>query len=47
LDNNAAIAEEIGAPAVCFHCHEKIAEIFQVSGDYCLECWQTITHTNT
>lgn len=48
LDNSMGNMEEIGASPsqVCFHCHERIAEIFQVSGDYCLECWQTITHTN-
>lgn len=31
---------------VCNHCESKPAEIFQVNGEYCLECWQTITHTN-
>ena len=31
---------------VCNHCKSKPAEIFQVNGEYCLECWQTITHTN-
>lgn len=40
--------EEIagGEIAVCIHCKAKPAEIFQVNGEYCLECWQTITHTN-
>ena len=33
-------------PTVCVHCKAKPAEIFQVNGEYCLECWQTITHTN-
>jgi hypothetical protein len=31
---------------VCSQCKSKPAEIFQINGDYCLECWQTITHTN-
>lgn len=31
---------------VCNHCKRRPAEIFQVNGEYCLECWQTITHTN-
>lgn len=30
----------------CVHCKVKPAEIFQVNGEYCLDCWQTITHTN-
>jgi hypothetical protein len=32
--------------SVCIQCRSRPAEIFQVTGDYCLECWQTITHTN-
>jgi len=31
---------------LCNRCNSMAAEIFQVTGDYCLECWQTITHTN-
>lgn len=31
---------------VCDQCKSRPAEIFQVNGEYCLECWQTITHTN-
>lgn len=39
--------EEIADDAqVCNRCKSKPAEIFQVNGEYCLECWQTITHTN-
>lgn len=30
----------------CIQCQEKPAEIFQINGEYCLECWQEITHTN-
>lgn len=32
---------------VCNHCKSRPAEIFQINGEYCLECWQTITHTNS
>jgi len=32
---------------VCNHCKSRPAEIFQINGEYCLECWQNITHTNT
>ena len=38
--------EEIAGDEVCNYCKSKPAEIFQVNGEYCLECWQTITHTN-
>jgi hypothetical protein len=30
----------------CIQCQVKPAEIFQINGEYCLECWQEITHTN-
>ena len=30
----------------CRECRVKPAEIFQINGEYCLECWQEITHTN-
>ncbi len=30
----------------CIQCQSKPAEIFQINGEYCLECWQEITHTN-
>lgn len=38
--------EEITGADACIHCKVKPAEIFQINGEYCLECWQTITHTN-
>jgi len=31
---------------ICINCKKKPAEIFQVNGEFCLECWQAITHTN-
>ncbi|AIF83914.1 hypothetical protein NTE_01854 [Candidatus Nitrososphaera evergladensis SR1] len=40
--------EEIaGGEIVCDQCGKRPAEIFQVTGDYCVECWQAITHTST
>jgi hypothetical protein len=32
---------------LCKECQLRPAEIFQINGDYCLECWQIITHTNS
>jgi hypothetical protein len=29
---------------ICINCNNKKAEIYQVNGDYCLECWQFLTH---
>jgi hypothetical protein len=34
------------ADILCNQCRERPAEIFQVTGDYCIECWQALTHTN-
>jgi hypothetical protein len=28
----------------CQYCDTRPAEIFQVTGQYCLECWQELTH---
>ena len=28
----------------CEYCSRNRAEIFQVTGDYCLSCWQEETH---
>jgi hypothetical protein len=30
----------------CNWCFKKSAEIFQVTGNYCLRCWQQETHPN-
>lgn len=30
----------------CGSCYEREAEIFQVTGYYCLQCWQEETHPN-
>ncbi|HEX7031955.1 MAG TPA: hypothetical protein VF172_03045 [Nitrososphaera sp.] len=51
LQQQAAIARAGGDDGngddtiVCGHCGKRPAEIFQVTGDYCIECWQDITHT--
>ena len=37
-DNNASLH------SYCDNCKERLAEIFQVNGDYCLECWQELTY---
>ncbi|MBV9666943.1 MAG: hypothetical protein JO327_02305 [Nitrososphaeraceae archaeon] len=28
----------------CDRCKDRLAEIFQVNGDYCLDCWQELTY---
>jgi hypothetical protein len=28
----------------CDRCKERLAEVFQVNGDYYLECWQGLTY---
>jgi hypothetical protein len=30
----------------CSNCRSKLAAIFHVDGDFCIECWQIITHAN-
>jgi hypothetical protein len=39
-DLSAIISHSI----ICQRCKTKMAEIFQESGDYCLNCWQVITY---
>jgi hypothetical protein len=34
------------ALAVCNHCKNSLAEIFQESGEFCLHCWQERTYPN-
>ncbi len=31
---------------ICELCKDADAEIFQVDGNYCLDCWQEKTHTS-
>jgi hypothetical protein len=37
----ASVADE-----VCRYCCIRPAEIFQVTGNYCIECWQELTYPN-
>ena len=30
----------------CNICDDKPADIFQIEGDYCLDCWQNLTYPN-
>jgi hypothetical protein len=46
LDTNTTKKEEIAGDIPCSQCNKRPAEIFQVTGDYCVECWQAVTHTN-
>ncbi|HJY15083.1 MAG TPA: hypothetical protein VJ225_03565 [Nitrososphaeraceae archaeon] len=29
---------------LCDHCEYRLADVFEVDGDYCLECWKKHTH---
>lgn len=47
FDAEKGKTEEIaGEEITCNQCSKRPAEIFQVTGDYCIECWQAMTHTN-
>jgi hypothetical protein len=37
------MADSNTAP-LCNDCKYRVAEIFQVNGDYCLQCWQEKTY---
>jgi hypothetical protein len=30
--------------SLCNDCRDRVAEIFQVNGEYCLRCWQEKTY---
>ncbi len=32
--------------SLCDSCDHRPADIFQVEGDNCLDCWQKLTHPN-
>ncbi len=32
--------------SICNVCNDKSADIFQVEGEYCLDCWQRRTYPN-
>jgi len=36
----------VGNDYSCNGCNDKAADIFQVEGNYCLDCWQKLTHPN-
>jgi hypothetical protein len=38
-----AKADSNTAP-LCNDCRDRVAEIFQVNGEYCLRCWQEKTY---
>jgi len=31
---------------ICDKCLREAADIFQLTGEYCLMCWQVMTHSN-
>ncbi len=37
---------DVSKVPMCDVCNEKSADIFQVEGEYCLECWQKRTYPN-
>jgi hypothetical protein len=47
MNQNQFIRQEEEQEALnCESCSRKKAEIFQVTGYYCLYCWQEETHPN-
>ena len=38
--------QDEGFDPICNICNDKSADIFQVDGEYCLECWQKQTYPN-
>ena len=40
----STMADSNTAASLCNDCRYRVAEIFQVNGDYCLHCWQEKTH---
>jgi hypothetical protein len=48
LPNDIASRNEDNDDTVssCNICDDKPADIFQIEGDYCLDCWQNLTYPN-
>jgi hypothetical protein len=46
MNQNQVIRQEEQEALNCEYCSQKKAEIFQVTGYYCLCCWQEETHPN-
>jgi hypothetical protein len=42
-NNNSSGKKNYFSHPYCDHCKNKVSEIYQDSGDYCLECWQELT----
>jgi hypothetical protein len=40
------VAAGPGYDDVCEYCSIRLAEIFQVTGNFCITCWQELTHPN-
>jgi hypothetical protein len=38
--------EDADRVSICNVYNDKSADIFQVEGEYCLECWQNSTYPN-
>ncbi|WP_158385623.1 hypothetical protein [Candidatus Nitrososphaera evergladensis] len=45
-NNQGSRPQDLRAANCCEYCYQRKAEIFQVTGDYCLQCWQDETHPN-
>ena len=41
---NSSISAIMSPSTICQHCKTRMAEIFQESGDYCINCWQEKTY---
>ncbi len=41
--NNSSDNNYYFSAPYCNRCEDRLSEIFQVTGDYCLECWQELT----
>jgi hypothetical protein len=42
-DNKNNCGNNYFSAPYCNRCKDRLSEIFQVNGDYCLECWQELT----
>jgi len=43
-DPELSIASSGSPVSACQKCKKEVAEVFQVTGDFCLQCWQDETH---
>lgn len=41
---NQQIIKDGVEDGLCDKCLSEMAELFQATGEYCLRCWQTMTH---